>query len=203
MKTSVDPWWEAVQRPPEKGSATPQPLARTLEEVYEAHFDFIWRNARRLGVPESSADDVVQDVFMVVHRRMSDFDGRASMRSWIFGILTRVVHDYRRNHRRKSSRWVSLDQEGSSAGKPIAIGPTPVELTERAQRVQLLERLLGELDESQRTLLVLSELEEWTLKEIAEFFGSNINTIFSRLRVAKRAFDKVYAAWLASEGEAP
>jgi RNA polymerase sigma-70 factor (ECF subfamily) len=74
-----------------------------------------------------------------------------------------------------------------------ASGPSPSELAERSERLRLLERLLGELDEQKRTLLILSELEEWTLREIAQFFGSNISTIYSRLRVAKRDFELAYA----------
>jgi RNA polymerase sigma-70 factor (ECF subfamily) len=73
-----------------------------------------------------------------------------------------------------------------------ARGPSPLEELERSQRVRLVEQLLSELDEDKRCLLVLSELEEWTLREIAQFYGSNINTIYSRLRAAKRAFERAY-----------
>jgi RNA polymerase sigma factor (sigma-70 family) len=69
--------------------------------------------------------------------------------------------------------------------------------------VRLLGTLLDQLDEDKRTLLVLSELEQWTLREIAELLGSNTNTIHSRLCAAKRAFAKVHARWLANHGEAP
>ena len=175
-------------------------LHGTLAQIYDAHFDFVWRNARRLGVPDASADDVAQDVFMIVQRRIADFDGRASMQAWIFGILVRVVRDHRRSFRRKGARNVSLEHEASrEAG--AAPGPTPVEQAERAERMRLLEQLLGELDEEKRTLLMLSELEEWTLREIAEFYGSNTSTIYSRLRAAKRAFEQAYQRVQASQGE--
>jgi RNA polymerase sigma-70 factor (ECF subfamily) len=72
-------------------------LPESLAQVYETYFDFVWRNARRLGVPEASADDVAQDVFLIVQRRISDCDGRSSMQAWIFGILVRVVRDHRRS----------------------------------------------------------------------------------------------------------
>jgi RNA polymerase sigma-70 factor (ECF subfamily) len=167
------------------------PLPADVSEVYEAHFDFVWRNARRLGVPEANADDVTQDVFMIVARRIGDYDHRASMKAWIFGILSRVVREHQRSFRRKGARHVPIEHcTGPDLGR--APGPSPVEFAERSERAHQLERLLGELDHDKRTLLVLSELEDWSLREIAELYGSNINTIHSRLRAAKREFERVY-----------
>jgi RNA polymerase sigma-70 factor (ECF subfamily) len=168
-------------------------LSGALAQIYEAHFDFVWRNARRLGVPEASADDVTQDVFMVVQRRIADFDGRAPIQAWIFGILVRVVRDHRRSFRRKDGRHVSLERAFTSDAAAIAHGTSPNETVEQAERVRLFEQLLAELDEDKRTLLILSELEQWTLREIAELLGSNTNTIHSRVRAAKRAFEEAYA----------
>ncbi|MEY4577725.1 MAG: hypothetical protein RL701_2428 [Pseudomonadota bacterium] len=179
-------------------------LTGSLAKIYDEQFDFVWRNARRLGVPEASADDVVQDVFIVVQRRIADFDGRLELRPWIFGILVRVARDHRRSFLRKGARCVSFEDEGSAYGAHgVAQEPSPSEQAEQAERVRLLDMLLDRLDEDKRTLLVLSELEEWTLREIAELLGSNINTIHSRLRAAKRAFEKTYANWLVEKGKAP
>ena len=169
-----------------------QDLPPGLAQIYEQHFDFVWRNARRLGVPEASADDVAQDVFVIVQRRMADYDGRGSLKAWIFGILVRVVRDHRRSFRRKGARQVPLDQAMQSVSSALEPGPSPVEAAERAEHARLLERLLAELDEDKRTVLILFELEQWTLREIAELFGSNTNTIHSRLRAAKRAFEVAY-----------
>lgn len=179
-------------------AALPDRLAR----LYEDHFDFVWRNARRLGVPEASADDVTQDVFLVVQRRITDFDGRTSIQSWIFGILIRVVRDHRRSFRRKGARTVSLEQEADRDGSAIAYRAAN-DAVEHAERVRLFEKLLAELDEDKRTLLILSELEQWTLREIAELFGSNTNTIYSRVRAAKRAFEQAYARWQAGKERLP
>jgi RNA polymerase sigma-70 factor (ECF subfamily) len=87
----------------------PNVTVGTVTEIYNEYFDFVWRNARRLGVPASAADDVVQEVFIVVQRRLSEFDGRTQIRSWIFGILVRVVGNYRRTFLRKEARCVPLD----------------------------------------------------------------------------------------------
>jgi RNA polymerase sigma-70 factor (ECF subfamily) len=170
-------------------------LVGTLAEIYRAHFHFVWRNARRLGVPDAHVDDVVQDVFIVVHRRLKDFDGRVPLRAWIFGILVRVARGHRRAFQRKAARCVPFLHDNT-----VAAGPSPSELAERSERIALLELLLSQLDENKAMLIVLAELEQWTLREIAEFMDSNINTIYSRLCAAKRDFDKAYARWLARSG---
>jgi RNA polymerase sigma-70 factor (ECF subfamily) len=170
-------------------------LVGTLAEIYRAHFQFVWRNARRLGVPDANVDDVVQDVFIVVHRRLKDFDGRVPLRAWIFGILVRVARGHRRTFQRKAARCVPFLHDNA-----VAAGPSPSELAERSERMAVLELLLSQLDEKKAMLIVLSELEQWTLREIAEFMGSNTNTIYSRLCAAKRDFDKAYARWLARSG---
>jgi RNA polymerase sigma-70 factor, ECF subfamily len=204
LKASLEPWpVHLIARDDAKPARTSErSLPATLAQIYDTHFDFVWRNARRLGVPEASADDVAQDVFMIVQRRLADFDGRASMQAWIFGILVRVVRDHRRSFRRKGARNVSLEQD-FTRHVSAAPGPTPVEQAERAERVRLLDKLLGELDEDKRALLILSELEEWTLREIAELYGSNTNTIYSRLRAAKRAFEQAYARSQAGREDPP
>jgi RNA polymerase sigma-70 factor (ECF subfamily) len=147
-------------------------------------------------VPEASVDDVVQDVFIVVHRRLGDFDGRVQLRAWIFGILLRVVGAHRRSFRRRAARCMPLPQDSV-----VATDPTPSELAERSERVQVLEMLLGQLGEDKALLLVLSELEQWKLREIGELLGLSTNTVYSRLTAAKRDFDRAYARWLAKTGE--
>jgi len=184
-------------------AATTQVATKSFEQIYDEYSDFVWRNARRLGVPSSGAEDVVQDVFIVVQRRLPDFDGRTAIQSWIFGILVRVVGHYRRSYQRKDSRCVSLEQDARYHNTSLAGARSPSEQAENAERLRLLETLLGQLDEGKRTLLVLSELEGWTLREIAEYLGSNTNTVHSRLRAAKRAFEDVHRRWRAEKGDAP
>ena len=146
---------------------------------------------------------MVQEVFIVVQRRLPDFDGRTAIQSWIFGILMRVVGHYRRSYQRKDARCVSLEQDARHHDTGPAGAPGPSEQAESSERLRLLEELLGQLDEAKRTLLVLSELEGWTLREIAEYLGSNTNTVYSRLRAAKRAFEDVHRRWRAEKGDAP
>src|SRR6185436_19202677 len=68
-----------------------------FEEVYEQNVTFVWRSARRLGVADAAIDDVVQEIFVVVHRRLREFEGRSSLKTWLFAIVLRVVRDHRRS----------------------------------------------------------------------------------------------------------
>ena len=162
-----------------------------FDAVYEQHFDLVWRTARRLGVPESAADDVVQDTFVVLYHRLGDYDGETSMRRWLIGILTRVVSEHRRRYRRKEAANVPHPEDSERALASCA--PAPSADLEQAEAVRLLDALLTELDEDKREVLVLAHLEELTVPEIAELLGANVNTVYARLRAARREFDAAYA----------
>jgi len=163
------------------------PRPPTFDELYELYVDFIWRSVRRLGVGEAAADDVVQQVFLVVHRRLPEFSHAASVRTWIFGILLRVVREHRRLQRRKSPHhlWPSTDPETLADDRA-----SPDESTARAEAARLVQRWLDELDDEKRELFVLAELEQMTAREIAEAIGSNASTVYSRLRAARMEFEK-------------
>src|SRR5207237_991026 len=83
--------------------------------VYDEHFDFVWRSARRLGVPEASLDDVAQDVFVTVYRRLPEFEGRSQLKTWIFGILRHTISDLRRGQRRKPTSALDPEPAGRAA----------------------------------------------------------------------------------------
>lgn len=178
---------------PSKSGAHARPSAPRLEEIYDAHFDFVWRSARRMGVPEAHADDVVQEVFLVAHRRLGDFEGRSTIKTWLFGILYRVVSDHRRRLRRKGG----LDPLPEGLAAPPE--SCPAEQTAKRQRVELLHSLLASLDEDKRAVFVLAELEQMTAPEIGEALGLKINTVYSRLRGARKKFDEALARHRARE----
>lgn len=165
----------------------------SFEVVYEEHFDLVWRALRRLGVPEALGDDAVQEVFLVVHRRLPEFEGRSSLKTWIYSIVTRVASDHRRALRRKSPHTRSADAavEADTVIDERAIDPH--ERTEQKEGVRLLHRLLDALDDDKRTVLVLAELEGMSAPEIAEALGENVNTIYARLRAARRDFEGAVA----------
>jgi RNA polymerase sigma-70 factor (ECF subfamily) len=149
--------------------------------VYAEHVDRVWRSLRSLGVPEASVEDAVQDVFLVVHRRLGEFAGRSSLRTWLFGIVLHVARNARRRERRKGGT-TPLDVEPAS---PL---PGPHDEAETAEALSLVARVLEDLDEPKREVFVLGELEEMTAPEIAEALGIPLNTAYSRLRAARLAF---------------
>lgn len=164
--------------------------APEFDALYATQVSFVWRNVRRLGVAESALDDVVQDVFLVAHRRLTELEQPESLRSWILSILIRVVRDYRRTLRRKDPH----QRATSPVLDPELIADTragnPHEAAEYTDAVRLLHAMLNELDDAKREVFVLAELEEMTEKEIADALGENANTVHSRLRAARRDFDR-------------
>src|SRR6186713_2887600 len=95
----------ALPQPDSVGSFEPRPSSPpAFAEVYESCAKLVWRNLRRLGVPEAALEDAAQDVFLVVHRRLSEFEGRSTLRTWIFGIVLRVAARHRRKAHGLASR---------------------------------------------------------------------------------------------------
>jgi RNA polymerase sigma-70 factor (ECF subfamily) len=169
--------------------AAPAPVARpSFDELYEAYVDFVWRSARRLGVADSAVDDVVQQVFLVVHRRLPEFTPGGSVRTWIFGIVVRVVRDHRRSLRRKSPHAFGPPADPEMLVDQRAAGAD--ESTALAEAARLVQTWLDELDEDKREVFVLAELEQMTAQEIADATGTNASTVYSRLRAARIEFEK-------------
>jgi RNA polymerase sigma-70 factor (ECF subfamily) len=166
----------------------------SYDAIYKEHFDFVWRNVRRLGVPEAAADDAVQDVFVVVHRRLGEFEERSAMRTWLFGILARVARDYRRSRARQANKAEALAAEAHSDSTP-----TPADLAARRQAAQILDRLLGQIDEGKREIFVLVELEQMSVAAVAEALALNVNTAHARLRAARQQFEGAVARFRAKE----
>jgi len=176
--------------PPEASAAAPAPpTALRFEEVYDSHFDFVWRNVRRLGVPDAQVDDAAQEVFLVVHRRLSELQSEGSIKRWLFAILLRVARDHRRLIRRKSPHTLAPGRAVEVDSLVDERSQGPHERTARAEGVRLLHKLLDELDDEKRAVFVLAELEQMSAPEIAEALGVNLNTIYARLRAARREFE--------------
>lgn len=152
-----------------------------LESVYRQHFKAVWRLLRRLGVPAGQLDDAAQDVFLVVQRKLPQLSPDAALQSWVFGITVRVASEHRRR-----SLWRRAEPIADGL---IDLAPHPARQHEVQEAVRLLHALLAELDEKKREVFVLAELEQLTAPEIVEVLGVNLNTVYSRLRAAKRAFD--------------
>lgn len=159
-------------------------------EVYERWFSFAWRSARGLGVSDAALDDVVQEIFVVVHRRLGDFEGRSSLRTWLSGIVLNTVRHHRRSLARKGPRLVGHEQP-SEPDEQASPERDPFERAAHSESTRLLQRILDSLDDEKREVLVLAELEQLNVPEIAEALGINLNTAYSRLRLARQRFDAV------------
>lgn len=152
----------------------------TFEAVYAGHFRGVWRTLHRLGVGRAQLDDAAQDVFVVVYRRLSEFDGR-SLRGWLYAIAVRVASDYRR--RPWHQRSVPLTE------CVVDSAPDPGRASELSEAVRLLHEVLAELPDDQRVVFVLGELEQLTAPEMAKALGLNLNTVYSRQRAARTRFE--------------
>lgn len=168
----------------------------TFDEAYESTFAFTWRNARRLGVADAHLDDVVQEVYLTVHRRLADFEGRSSLRTWVFGILLRVVQGHRRAVRRRGGPAVEGPDPDSLAAPSLG----PHDALSKAESVSLLHRVLGAMDDDKRAVLVLADLEQMPGPEIAEALSMNLNTMYARLRVARQELEKALRREAARDG---
>jgi RNA polymerase sigma-70 factor (ECF subfamily) len=161
-----------------------------LEAVYREHFDFVWRSVRRLGVPEAAVDDVTQEVFVVVARRLHTFEGRSSLKTWLFGLAMRVVRLYRR------TTW-RFERKRRAA--QVAIGDDGHDPWNQADAARVLLHLLDCLPDHERAVYVLGELEGMTTAEVAEGLQINPNTAYSRLRSARKRMQQAVARRLAAD----
>ena len=155
----------------------------TFERVYREHFEFVWRTLRALGVRESAVDDAVQDVFIVVHRRLPEFEGRASVRTWTYEIARRVAMRYRTRAARHDARHSDLP--------PLAARDDLDGALDQAMAADVMKKFLWQLDDDRRQAFVLSEFGELAGREIAETLDVNMNTIYARIRSARTELDRL------------
>ncbi len=161
--------------------------------AYQEHYDSVWRSLRRFGVPDSKLDDAVQDVFMVVHRRASEFAGDSSLRTWVLGIALRVAANARRAVQRERARFVE------STTEPQCNSHGPDELLARSEAVDVLHALLDRMPADQREVLVLIDLEQLTVAEAASALQITTNATYKRLSVARKRFNQEVERHTATE----
>ena len=157
----------------------------SFDEIYAAQFAFVWRVLRTLGVPEAGLDDAAQDVFVVVHRRLPEFEGRATVTTWLFAIARRVAAA----HRRRGGRTEPLDDEPPGNSDTFAA-------LSRAEAAATVMAILDRMDEDKRIVFALVELEQLSVPEVARLLDLNLNTAYSRLRLARAAFEAAVRARL-------
>lgn len=165
----------------------------TLQEVYARHSGFVWRVVRRLGVPDHAVEDVMHEVFLVVHRRLHEFDGRVAMTTWLYHQARGVVSNHRRSARRERRRLQLVDARPAPA-------PDPERETARDEAAAFVRRFLEGLEPDKREIFELAELEGLPMPQIAQMVGINLNTAHSRLRAARQRFQRAVDRRRAADG---
>ena len=181
-------------------SATP--LEETQDEVghrvrlsaaLRDHYDFVWRSLRRLGVPEADAEDVSQEVFITLSRRLGDVEAGRERAFLYRTALNHAAHAHRSLARRREIPEPEIDSAPASTR-------SPEDLLAGARARALCHELLSELSLEQRAVFVLYELEQFTLSEIAETLELPMGTVASRLRRARETFSKRLKRRIATAG---
>jgi RNA polymerase sigma-70 factor (ECF subfamily) len=167
--------------------STAQPIQLDFDQVYEEHFEFVWRSLRLLGVAPELLEDVTQDVFSVVARQLDDFEGRASVRTWLFAILQRVAANQRRVQVRKLA---PLEPLGDAL---VADAPSPYSQAEAARAVRIVEAHCASLAPEQCAVFVLALVEGVPAPEIARELGIPLNTVYSRIRNLRAGLRRILA----------
>lgn len=162
----------------------PDVKLRRIAAYYRDFGGYVGRVLQRCGVREDELEDAIQETFLVAYRRIDDFEGRAAVRTWLYAIAIRVASTMRRSRNREDARRTKAGADVMSTGAP---DPEVAVANRQAQAV--LDALLDELDEPKRVVFVLSELEGLRIPEVARILGVNVNTVHSRLRLARQRFD--------------
>jgi RNA polymerase sigma-70 factor (ECF subfamily) len=156
----------------------------TFAAVYATHAQTVARWAAQLGGPTADIEDITQEVFLVVNRRLGDFRGDSRMSTWLFGITSKVAANERRR-RKLRHWWFKLMPDAGETTPVVADGA--LEQLETRQRRLLFHRALDRLNERQRRALVLFELEEMSIDEVSEHLGlrpGNVRVLLHRARAA-------------------
>lgn len=163
------------------GASAADPAAvGSFDDVYRVHVRFVWRTLARLGIAAGDVEDAAHETFMVVHRRLPEFDGRGSLRAWLFGIARGIARNRHRSRDRTEERLRLLPQP--------AAAPSLDEVMHARQAVAAVQRFLDRLEPRHRLVFELSEIEGFRAPEIALALQENLNTVNTRLRRARIAF---------------
>lgn len=167
-----------------RSGPAPAPRPQGFDAVFRDHAPYVLRVLPRLGVSPADVEDVCQEVFVVVHRMLPGFEGRSSLKTWIYGIALRVA----RSHRRRAYRRREIATE--HVPEPAEVHAVEPCALEQGQQLALLDEALASLNDAQRELIVLLEIEELSVAEVAEATNTSKFTIYSRLYAARRALGR-------------
>jgi RNA polymerase sigma-70 factor, ECF subfamily len=155
-----------------------------VAEVYAQNAQFLWKSLYRMGVPEADLPDALQEVLLVVHRRLDSFGGSCQLSTWLFAICLRVAATTRRTRRRRREE----PMDSCTDADPLVEPNNPEQLTLARDSRRRLDLALESLGPEKRAVLVMFELEGISCNEIAELLGVPKGTVFSRLANARQTF---------------
>ena len=183
----------ATERMPLRLDATrsrPAPAAERLDvvSIHDEHAEFVWLSLQRLGVAEADVEDLLQEVFVVVHRRLDSFDRSSRLTTWLFGICIRVVAAYRRRAFRRHERSVAAVPEWAASEEG-----NPEEAAATRQAQARLRAVMDLMDLEKRALFVMFEIDEVSCESIGEMLSIPLGTVYSRLHAARKDFDRAVA----------
>jgi RNA polymerase sigma-70 factor (ECF subfamily) len=166
-------------------SASRDERDQAWRELYDDEFERVYRLACRFGVPGAEVEDVAQQVFLVAYRRLGEVEAVQSVRAWLRGITVKVVADHHKWRRvRRIKQWL-VQAVYDDAAADIA---TPAIEVEQAQAMEEIGDVLRRLSPKLRSVLVLCDIEGCSLSEVADAVGAPVNTVRSRRRLAREAF---------------
>jgi len=155
----------------------------SFEQLYAEYATFTWRVLQHLGVPDASIEDAVQELWVVVHRRIAGFEGRSELRSWLFGIAINIARTQRRSQQRRQK-----NERGRVLGEPWAMRIDPHEGERQREAFDLVQRFLSTLDDERRAIFVSVLLEGMSTPETALSVGLRVDQIQNRVRALRRSF---------------
>jgi RNA polymerase sigma-70 factor (ECF subfamily) len=163
-----------------------------LEDIFSTYSVYVWRLLGRLGVPPRDVPDVCQEVFITVHHKLPEFEGRSSIKTWLFSICFRLAQSYRRSYRARELPTDNLVFPIEDIDVDTST-PSPEIQVDKRRAKALLEQALNLLDDEKRAVFVLYELEELSMPEVAEALGCPTSTAYSRLHAARKVIKAVFA----------
>jgi RNA polymerase sigma-70 factor (ECF subfamily) len=190
--------------PSPEGSSSKDAKVPTLDEIYRVHAPMVGRWVGWLTGRDVEAEDIVHEVFLVVHKRLHTLRADASIPAWLYGITIRVVSDRRRARRwRRWFGWVGGGDAGGAAAiknAPSTLA-SPLEAIEQKEAKDLTYQILNELTEVHRTVLILFELQGLSGEEIATITGTSVANVWLRLHRARKHFLRRLLASEAKQAE--
>jgi len=162
-------------------TAAPPAAESKVAAIFREHGRYVFRLLRRLGVADADLDDVFQEVFVIVHRKLPELDPSVQLRAWVYGICVRCASDHRK--RARTRREVTTDETIERVDAEQTTAPDALDALKARE---ILEGILRGLPDQKREVFVLYEIEELPMQEVAAALGCPLHTAYSRLYAARK-----------------